>query len=882
MKKALSLFLAFVMVLLMGAVASAAVTAHSHPVCGSRCTCSSTMHSSVTWTAWDGTTTLGSGYYYLTRDIVLSETLDLKSNYTTRLCLNGHTISCGNNYISIWSLRSLTVTDCVGTGRIESTSSYAIGNSKYFYLWGGTVSGSRQAVFSGGDSSTYIYGGHVEAMNSYAFFAQDTSRVYISGGLVESVNHDAIYARDTSMISISGGTVSGNGAAIYRTPDASVTVSGGTVSGGDFGIDGQGIVDSEGNDIAGKGTVTVSGGTVSAANDASLGIQSGNLTVSGGNIEGMVWFFSGAGEKATVRGGTLSGGFQTMSGGETIISDGDITNPDFGGNTTISGGTFRSVIMNDGYFSYYPPCEFSGRSNVTITGGDFTNCNGVTFDGYTTAKISGGEFPDVTLQRTGGYNSPDTSASLYLSGQPQIEKLNIGYLCAVSARNSAGTAYYTGDPIPVKYYYSAANNEPNGWRDGDTVIKNCVSDAVAARFVLDGDTASYNSYFLQRAGSDLKFRKCWGGNIRWQLNDGVLTISGDGEIAATDFGSQYPWGSYRNEITNIIVEPGVTNIPQYAFEYCNNVQTVRLPETLASIHLSAFHDCIQLHDLLLPASLTSLSSSGTYNHFFDGCESLTDLYYPGTAEEWDTLVEGKELTKVNCTTDLTLHVLQYHPSTATCTAPGLQAYYQFDNTSVYGSMYDENKAVITRLQTVPATGHTEVNVPAQEPTCTEWGYAAWSYCSVCGDPLIEKVDIRPNGHSTEVIGAYPPTCGKDGFTGVTRCAVCKEVFDEGATIAATGNHTPGSPVERIVSQPTCTVSGKRTVTVSCTVCGKILSQNTDELYAKGHRGYQNDGVCDECGATVSNCACGKYHTGAMAGIIIFFHRILYFFRNLFR
>ena len=37
-----------------------------------------------------------------------------------------------------------------------------------------------------------------------------------------------------------------------------------------------------------------------------------------------------------------------------------------------------------------------------------------------------------------------------------------------------------------------------------------------------------------------------------------------------------------------------------------------------------------------------------------------------------------------------------------------------------------------------------------------------------------------------------------------------------------------------------------------------------------------------CGETQeSNCVCGKYHTGPFAGIIKFFHRIVYFFKNLF-
>ena len=57
---------------------ASAATAHSHPICGSSCRCSSDNHSSYTWTEWDGTTKMYNGNYYLTKDVVLSSTMVLQ------------------------------------------------------------------------------------------------------------------------------------------------------------------------------------------------------------------------------------------------------------------------------------------------------------------------------------------------------------------------------------------------------------------------------------------------------------------------------------------------------------------------------------------------------------------------------------------------------------------------------------------------------------------------------------------------------------------------------------------------------------------------------------------------------------------------------------
>ena len=80
-----------------------------------------------------------------------------------------------------------------------------------------------------------------------------------------------------------------------------------------------------------------------------------------------------------------------------------------------------------------------------------------------------------------------------------------------------------------------------------------------------------------------------GDNVTWVLSrDGVLTISGVGAI--TSYASMYdfPWYANREHIISVIVEDGVTNIPEYAFSYCGNLSVVHISQSVAMIGDHAF------------------------------------------------------------------------------------------------------------------------------------------------------------------------------------------------------------------------------------------------------------------------------------------------------
>ncbi len=126
-----------------------------------------------------------------------------------------------------------------------------------------------------------------------------------------------------------------------------------------------------------------------------------------------------------------------------------------------------------------------------------------------------------------------------------------------------------------------------------------------------------------------------GTNLKWVLDEktGVLTISGTG--AMTNYGSYgAPWFDYRDKITSIVIENGVTSIGIYAFSYYytrgddkeyysyyyRNVKSVTIPDKLTSIGDYAFTNCSALESIELPERLTSLGS-----YAFSGCTSLKSV-----------------------------------------------------------------------------------------------------------------------------------------------------------------------------------------------------------------------------------------------------------------
>lgn len=97
-----------------------------------------------------------------------------------------------------------------------------------------------------------------------------------------------------------------------------------------------------------------------------------------------------------------------------------------------------------------------------------------------------------------------------------------------------------------------------------------------------------------------------GDNIRWNISDdGVLTVSGKGEIPEMSGGSDH-WKQYAANITAIVVEEGITKIGISAFNRCEQAVSVSIPASVIEIDDYAFYNCDSLKEVTIPDTVTKL------------------------------------------------------------------------------------------------------------------------------------------------------------------------------------------------------------------------------------------------------------------------------------
>lgn len=171
-----------------------------------------------------------------------------------------------------------------------------------------------------------------------------------------------------------------------------------------------------------------------------------------------------------------------------------------------------------------------------------------------------------------------------------------------------------------------------------------------------------------------------GSGVTWQLTENTddpstytLTISGSGSMKNFPFGSDQPWYSFKQQITSVVIHPGVTSIGECAFSWfpklthvdiadsvisiggnafksCSSLTDITIPQRVTHIGGLAFSDCTSLSSITLSNNITSIGNAAFKNctnltsitipssvisigsNVFTGCTSLNDIRYSGTSE----------------------------------------------------------------------------------------------------------------------------------------------------------------------------------------------------------------------------------------------------------
>ena len=208
-----------------------------------------------------------------------------------------------------------------------------------------------------------------------------------------------------------------------------------------------------------------------------------------------------------------------------------------------------------------------------------------------------------------------------------------------------------------------------------------------------------------------------GSGVTWQLTENTgdsstytLTIRGSGAMEDYQTSSSRPWNNFRDQITSVVISPGITSIGDCAFtlfsklihvdiadsvisigdrafSYCSSLTDIKIPQSvtyiggvvfrectnLSSITLSnnitsigpfAFEKCTNLTSITIPGSVTAIGPNAFEDctnltsitipgsvisiswNVFDGCTSLNDIRYSGTSESVISALSGYAPTLV--------------------------------------------------------------------------------------------------------------------------------------------------------------------------------------------------------------------------------------------
>ena len=121
-------------------------------------------------------------------------------------------------------------------------------------------------------------------------------------------------------------------------------------------------------------------------------------------------------------------------------------------------------------------------------------------------------------------------------------------------------------------------------------------------------------------------------SVRWVLGeDGTLTISGTSAMCDEEM----PWWEFESQIKRVVIESGVTTVGSNAFNNCDNLTAVELPDTLTAIGDYAFA-WSNVAEITIPDGVVTIGASAFWR------TALADVVIPdsvttiGAGAFWET------------------------------------------------------------------------------------------------------------------------------------------------------------------------------------------------------------------------------------------------------
>lgn len=378
--------------------------------------------------------------------------------------------------------------------------------------------------------------------------------------------------------------------------------------------------------------------------------------------------------------GTITGGF--FSSSVSNESNGKIENGQFGDRAssctvtnnggTINGGTFKDELTESGIEPGYTlkaktPTGFEGvlvneyRDSCYIIPNQASVSVDISYHFEPAINFQNLPPLDVTID-----NAPPTLLSDWCGSDPKIEfDGHYAYNVTFTAPSANGSTV-TISPLtrlvidengyPVGTKGGTQDYSGNGWK-----FENGTLTLESGSYDFSGEENALcplnpDVQLVVEPGAKLTGGAAGDGSgVTWQLTENTddpstytLTIRGSG--AMEDYSTSYsrPWNSFCDQITSVVIFPGVTSIGECAFKgfsklihvdiansvisigsqafsYCSSLTDIKIPQSVTYIGGVVFNDCTNLSSITLSNNITSIGS-----YAFNNCTNLTSITIPGS------------------------------------------------------------------------------------------------------------------------------------------------------------------------------------------------------------------------------------------------------------
>ena len=104
-----------------------------------------------------------------------------------------------------------------------------------------------------------------------------------------------------------------------------------------------------------------------------------------------------------------------------------------------------------------------------------------------------------------------------------------------------------------------------------------------------------------------------GENASYKLIGNTLYIEGTGTVDGDSKDSIRHFVGLSNEIKNVIISDGITEIGYKAFRNCTSLENIIIPSSVTEIEDYAFNNCTALKSITIPSSVTKIGNTAFWN-----------------------------------------------------------------------------------------------------------------------------------------------------------------------------------------------------------------------------------------------------------------------------